>query len=410
MRSTALVALALLVVLAGCGGGGGGPDATPSSTPGGTPTATTADGAATPAPTATPGTTSPPTATRSPTPDSRPDWVREDGSVDGDALERRHYAALSPTYRVSVVRESGRNVTLYGSPEVDRLDVGDAPAVGYYDAPETGVRLRRDATPSYAYEYGGVPRPNTDAAYASVLGTYPGRYLSVATLAYDGGESDGSHSVRVTGVEGDPAAPGTEGQLVDLSGTATVGPGGVVRSLSVTETVRRPDGDVAERSVTVRSAAVDAVPRPDWLDGVAGLQGSFGADRRTIEVAHAGGRTVANGTTVTLRTESAVLGSATLNATFGANATRSLALVVENGTERLVVARNGSAPTANATRLPADAYVVVETEGAVLRVGTPATSSRGVGTDRVLGSLRAGGPPDRERAAASKPLDRISGF
>jgi len=381
MRWTAVLALAVLIVLAGCGGGGGGGGGTeaPAATPDGTADATTPGGVATPGPTTAPGTTPRPTATPSPTPDPRPDWVRDDGSVDGDALERRHYGALPSTYRVSVTRENDRNLTLYGSPAVDRLDVGAAPAVGYYDAPETGVQFRRNATPPYAYEFGAVPRPNTDAVYASVLGSYPGGYLSVATLSYEGGERDGTHRVAVTGVDGEPAAPGTEGQLLDLSGTATVGPDGLVRSLSVTETVRRPDGAVVERAVTVRTEGVDAVPRPDWLDGVPRLQGSFGPERRTYDLAHASGRAVENGTTVTLRTESTVLGTATLNATLGPGATRSLALVAENGTERLVV-RNGSTPPDDATRLPADAYVVVATDAYVVRAGVPTDRARVVRT------------------------------
>ncbi len=385
MRSTGLVVVAVLVVLAGCGGGGGSETATPGPTSN-APAAggTTAGGGPTTEP--TDPATGTPTATA--TPDPRPDWVRADGSVDGTALERRHYAALGAAYRVSVVREGGRNLTLYGSPDVDRLDVGAAPRAGYYDAPETSARLDRTATPAYAYEYGTAPRPNTDAVYGAVLGTYPGRYLSVATASYEGPTDEGGHRLRVTGVDGDPPAPGTAGELVDLSGTATVGPDGVVRSLSITETVRRPDGSVEERVVTVRTATVEAVPRPDWLDDVPRLRGSFEDDRRTFGVAHAGGPAVANGTTVTLRNGSAVLGTATLNDTLSAGASRSLALVVENGTERLV-AVDGTVP-AGARRLPADAYLVVETDAAVLRVGTLAASSRGVEAGHATGAVALG--------------------
>jgi len=372
MRPTAVVLVVLVVLLAGCGGGGGADTTVPNAT-GDDPTTT---GTATPAPppATTTGTPAPPTTTATPTPDPRPDWVTDDGRVDGAALERVHYAAVPPTYHVSVVRSSGRNLSLYGGPDAARLDVGDGPAVGYYDADATSAR--RVADRPTAYEYGAVPRPNTTAVYASVLGTYPGQYLSLATAEYDSDTADG-HRIRLVGVDGEPPAPGTEGRLIDLSGTATVRPDGLVRSLTVTETVRTPDGDRVERSVTVRTERADAVPKPPWLDDVPGLRGVATDDRRTFTVDHAGGAPVANGTTLMLRTETGVVGTTTLNGTVAAGERLSLSLVTENGTERLVAVANGTAPTENATGLPADAYLVVETEAYVVRAGVERSDEEG---------------------------------
>ena len=179
--------------------------------------------------------------------------------------------------------------------------------------------------------------------------------------------------MTVTGLAGETAAPSAAGRLVDLSGTARVGPDGVVRSLSVVETVRTPDGDRVERRVEVRVAAVDAVPAPDWLDDSPQPRATRGADARQITVA-GGGATLANGTTLRLLNDSGVVGRVALNASLAPGDERSLALVVENGTERLVVV-NGSVPE-NATRLPSDLVVAVDTDAAAVRVAVTDEATR----------------------------------
>jgi hypothetical protein len=360
MRPTVVLAVALLAVLAGCGGGGtGGP---------GTPTAGDATGTTAPAPAAT--ATPPPTTTDgTTTPDPRPAWVGDGGRVDGEALARLHGRALPATARLTVDREGAPDVGLWAGPDANRLDVGDAPARALYD--DGAIRASRDAdaTPTARYEH-GLGGPSRDAAYASVRGTFPGAYLRAATLAYDGPTGDGGHRVTVTGLAAETAAPGAPGRLVDLSGTATVGPDGLVRTLSVVETVRTTAGDRLERAVEVRVATVDAVPSPDWLDPVPQLRAERAAGARTLTLEHVGGATLASGTTLRLRNDSGVVGRVSLNATLPPGDERSLALIVENGTRRLVVA-NGTVPE-NATRLPPGLVVAVDTDDAAVRVAVDA--------------------------------------
>jgi len=356
MRPTAVLAVALLAVLAGCGGGGGtGGPATP--TPGnGTGTA-----APTPSATATP----PPTTGGTTTPDPRPAWVGDDGGVDGEALARAHARALPASVRVAVDREGPPDLRLWSAPDAARLDVGDGPARALYDAGPVRASRDADAAPPTRYER-GLGGPSRDAAYASVRGTFPGAYLRAATLTYDEPTGDGGHRVTVTGLTEETAAPSAPGRLVDLSGTATVGPDGLVRSLSVVETVRTPDGDRVERRVEVRVGAADAVPAPDWLAAVPQVRATRSADDRSVTVRSVGGATLANGTTLRLLNDSGVVGTVSLTDSLAPGEARSLALVEENGSRRLVVA-NGTVPD-NATRLPADPAVGFDTDVAAVRV------------------------------------------
>lgn len=369
MRPTVVLAVALLAVLAGCGGGGTGGPGTPTSGDATETTAPTPSTTATPPPSATP----PPTTVGTTTPDPRPAWVGDDGRVDGDALARLHGRALPATTRLAVDREGPPDLRLWTGPDADRLDVGDGPARALYDAGAVSASRDADATPPTRYER-GLASLSRDAAYASVRGTFPGAYLRAATLAYDGPTGDGSHRVAVTGLDGETAAPGAAGRLIDLSGTATVGPDGLVRSLSVVETVRTADGDRVERAVEVRVGAVDAVPTPGWLDAAPRLRAARTADGRTVTVEHVGGATLANGTTLRLLTDAGVTGRVALNASLAPGDELALALVAENGTRRLVVA-NGSVPE-NATRLPSGLVVAVDTEAAAVRVAVDASDAR----------------------------------
>lgn len=361
MRPTVVLAVALLAVLAGCGGGGTGGPGTP----------TTGDATATTAPTPTPpsSATPPPTTVGTTTPDPRPAWVGDDGGVDGEALARLHGRALPATARLTVDREGPPDLRLWTGPDASRLAVGDGPSRALYDAGAVSASRDADATPSTRYER-GLGGASRDAAYASVRGTFPGAYLRAATLAYDGPTGDGGHRVTVTGLDGETAAPGAAGRLVALSGTARVGPDGLVRTLSVVETVRTPDGDRVERAVEVRVGAVDAVPTPGWLDAVPRLRAERAADGQTLTVEHVGGATLENGTTLRLLTETGVAGRVELNASLAPGDERTLALVAENGTRRLVVA-TGAVPE-NATRLPSDLVVAVDTDVAAVRVAVDA--------------------------------------
>ncbi|PSP75311.1 hypothetical protein BRC81_16075 [Halobacteriales archaeon QS_1_68_20] len=258
-RTVAAVALALAVVLAGCGGSGQQDPGT-ESTPGDTPTAT---------------------ATPTPQPfQSMPPGVSEQGVTDREALLDAHASALDGTsvtvdvdFRLTVDGD-GQNVALRGkvTPDDDRgwMQVETDDGVGTYYT-ESGTTYRTvtidgetsHGTTDQVSAIPDSPRFGADSRARDALWN--------ANWTFDGiVQRDGEHLLRYEAtnvtlpseVDVDRESAGAT-----TSGTLLVDENGVIRHVEVSATVET-DQRTVEYGVTVSFSAVGSttIEAPDWLD------------------------------------------------------------------------------------------------------------------------------------------------
>jgi hypothetical protein len=246
VRPRLVPAVALLVVLAGCG-----------TAPTGTPTDAAPER---PDPTATP----------TPGP-SFPAGLSADGVEDADALLDAHAAELNGTTHLSeLVRTSNAttrvlpvNRSVYaGVVDGERRTLTRATGTAYpgapverWETPNVSARRALDDRPLYEVYRGGEVLPAVLTGDRAVLAPV----LTDATWRYDGREpSNTSTLLRYE-------ATGASGPLRSVEATLLVAPDGAIHGLEASYVRATADGDVAVEVRYDLTRAVAPPPTPDWV-------------------------------------------------------------------------------------------------------------------------------------------------
>lgn len=452
MRSTSVaIAVAVVVVLAGCSGAPGstsaptatgGPttdggvattddttslaDGGASTTRGETATTTTAATTTTTGPTTAAGTTAGRgTTTAEDGAGSLPPGVNESGLVDPAALWRAHldgaYDGDGYRHVLSFANESGGTwtVRVHGSETVSSVlaTVGNATEtsrVWYADGGNVTATWNESSAAREYYENAGLQSVGP-ALVAAVAEAYPASFLRVGAYVVDGTvERDGRTLVRLraTGVSEDAAAErGVQflsGTPTDVDGTVLVARDGKVASMNLTV-------DRAENESLAVSFAVDdapgAVPRPDWLADVPDVALTVAertdTDRvRVLAVENTGSEPIPAGRTLSVSRSGLTFGNATLPDAVAPGENASLYQVGDSTFDASVRVGVGTEPSlpANATDFGYGSNVVV-----TLRDG-PITVTVGLPENETLGRVAGSAPGRHDRvdghAAAAMALER----
>lgn len=260
MKRLSVLALALVVVLAGCSGGG-----TTTAPP-------NADG---------PGTT--PTQTPVAVPDDAPPGITASG-IDADALVSAHTDALSQrNYTLSVrqrIGDGGLDVTaLVGtdrSPALIDLATATANRTTYVGA---------DAVYERRLDAGNQTVRRIDTVSVPTGATYVQQVLDDANFSYNGTvERDGRTLYRVDAHLDDLTRTFSDAEPVYFHGQLLVTESGIVTDLTYDLSI---DVNQTRRELSVRATVTDIgatdVPRPDWVERAG--NGSTGTTRTLSEPA-----------------------------------------------------------------------------------------------------------------------------
>jgi hypothetical protein len=433
MRSTSLaVAVAVVVVLAGCSGAPGGASAPttddaatdrsttapPTDATGSPDDATTEDGTPTTAAATTAATTTPSDGAG-----SLPPGVNGSGLVDPASLWQAHldgaYDADGYRHVLSFANESGETwtVRVHGSENVSSVlaVVGNATAtsrVWYADGGNVTATWN-DSSPSREYFERAGLRSVGPALVAAVAESYPATFLRVGSYAVDGTvEHDGRTLVRLraTGVRADANADRSvqflQGTPTDVDGTVLVAADGRIASMNLT--VDRAENE----SLAVAFAVDDApgpVPRPDWLGDVPDVDVTVGdrtdVDRvRVLVVENAGSDPIPAGRTLSVARSGLTFGNVTLPASVEPGERAYLYQVGASTYDASVRVSVGTEPSLpeNASDFGFGTSVVV-----TVRDG-PITATIGLPENETVGRVVPGAPGRRDRAVGdgTAPLTR----
>jgi hypothetical protein len=306
------LALASMIVVAGCSSGPSGTDTMTTTAPD--------DGTDTPGDdTDTPGdgddTATPDEGTETATPpsDGAPPGVNADGSVNTSALQAAHYTVLQgSSFRADVTEEGGPDpitFTLYNGTSAARLDIEQAAGDGtleLYLSENVITSFNGSESPPKTYSYGSTSEQfGAVFAYAILFRLYPGQQLDVGTFEEDGTVTrDGEELTRLsaTGVNETAVEEGQFGAdnatLTDMSGELLVRSDGLVRETSLD--LSFDDGRSQTLSFALSGLDDTTADEPDWIDEAPRLEGSLSIDGTVMELSHAGGPEIPADTTLTL--------------------------------------------------------------------------------------------------------------
>jgi hypothetical protein len=264
-QPTVTVVVALVVVLAGCGGASSGSGEVRTVNPALEET---------PSPTATP----------TPTPEF-PDGASPEG-VDAFALAAAHAEAIAErnvtVRRVWTIRDASgqllRRTTLTATLVGDALSLSygrEGPVPGLLDSPGanrsvwsngsvTAVRVSQPDQASYRYSAGSVGETYLNLAHgrSAVYGSLAGRNLTLSRTV-----RTGDATIHVYRASDRRATDGSGDEIRNVSLVVRVTDEGLVRSIESRYVTRRIGQNLTvTMRLTVRPTDAQSIPRPEWVD------------------------------------------------------------------------------------------------------------------------------------------------
>lgn len=263
-RVLVALAVAWMVVVAGCGGAG-------TATEHGTDEVASATG--------TPTATSTPTPTPSLSAVDPPSGLTRDGVTDVEALFLAHKTSLSDTaatvsiaFRLSV-NGSGRDVSLLGeyTPDTDRgwMQVTFPDGVGTYytEGDTTYERVERDGQTTYGTtdQVSAVPQePRFGADIRIREAIEAGSWEATGVVVNDGTTLLRYEATEVTLPD---SVTADTGNTVETRGELLVSEDGMIHHVSIYTKVESSDGTVVyEIDVSLSDLGSTTVEEPDWID------------------------------------------------------------------------------------------------------------------------------------------------
>jgi len=324
------LAVASMVVVAGCATGPSGTDTPATTAPDGTtapgdetttPDGTTSSGNGTAAPGGSDDTVTPigtvVTDTRpasDPAPDELPAGVDAAGVTNATALGQAHFGVLrGSSFRIDVSETGGTDpvsVSIHNGTGAVSLDITNASTgerAGIYIGNDTITRFNSSRSPPKVYSYGSTSEQfGALFVYAVLLRVYPSQQLTTGTFEVDGTVTrDGEKLIRLsatgvneTAVQQEGSSSG-RGALADMAGKVWVRPDGLVRRMTLKQ--RYDSGATTSIEFAVSGIGNTSPAEPDWLGEAPRLEGSLSANGTVLELTNAGGVTVPANTTLSVQ-------------------------------------------------------------------------------------------------------------
>lgn len=390
-RALLTVAVAAMLVLAGCNGGGQG-----TASPNGNETATdgeadikgdvsTPDAVGVDVSTYGPGSGD----ANSVSDDLYPPGIAESGVTNVSTLLRAHIETVFPTSsetRTELIDDrrtvrigyrdgaTGQRIT-YVNETADRRTVSWANET-------TITQWDSTAAPAITHSVGSTPSYSGLRNVAIVGRLAPPVILNQSSLSVDGTTTvDGQRVVRLSidGISPSPSRPFHQ-NIRDVSGYALVTPEGVIREIAY-EGTSATSGRTLGMTMSVSEVGSTTVTRPEWAGGYPTVNVSTNSDGTLLTLRHEGGPAISADTRIRVG-DTIPLGNATVPETFEAGETLHL---VPSGTfgNYTFDASVGDRPsiTDDTSELPGSTpSVSLSLDGVRLLYGPPVESGTDVGS------------------------------
>jgi len=261
-------------------------------------------------------------------------------AVRGNAAEETTIESDGGTFTFTFTNESGtESFVTVNQTTGERSE--------WWVSESTTVRRNTSKSPSVAVGTGATSL-RTDYAFTSIfLRFVPYSYLNASVYVEDGTAMvDGQQATRYS-VEGirDTATEGRAfnplSNVTSLSGEILVTDDGIIRSATFESEQRNRDQPVTITYEVLEAGSVSA-PRPDWSTGYPQASISTASDRQVLALTHEGGESIPAGTTVQVGSGFIDYGNVTLSESLDSGET--LYVTATSGFDAEVSGQIGSQP------------------------------------------------------------------